>query len=70
MKDLTRILFVCAMMAGLAVAASAQKGGDKPHPKPPPPVVNPAPPKPKEDRPKKPGAQGTLIWLGTKEGSA
>ena len=66
MKVLTRLLFVCALTAGLTVAASAQKGGQKP-PKPPPPVVNPAPPKPKEDRPKKPGAQGTLIWLRPKE---
>lgn len=55
MTYLRKILFVCALTAGLAVGVSAQKDGGKKPPKPPPPVVNPAPRPPKDsDKPKKP----------------
>jgi hypothetical protein len=72
MKKLTtKLVFVCAMVAGLSVAASAQKGGhDQKKPKPPPPVINPAPPKPKgDDKPKKPrrGAEAFVLIVRTRE---
>lgn len=65
MKILTKLLFMCAVVAGLAVGASAQKNDDQKKVKPPPPVINPAPPKPKEDKPKGSGTQGAVIWIRT-----
>ena len=66
MKKLTtKLIFVCAMIVGLSVAASAQKGhNDQKKPKPPPPVIIPAPPKPRpDDKPKKPrrGAEAFVL---------
>jgi hypothetical protein len=65
MKMLRKLMFVCAVVVGLSVGASAQKGHDdqKKPPKPPPPVINPAPPKPKgDDKPKKPRGEAMIIW--------
>ena len=72
MKKLTtKLIFVCAMVAGLSVAASAQKGGknDQKKPRPPAPVINPAPPKPKDDKPKKPrgGAEAFVLVVRARE---
>lgn len=61
MKVLQQILFTFAMVAGLALAVSAQRDDQKKPPKPPPPVINPAPTKPPPDKPKKPG-QSLVIW--------
>jgi hypothetical protein len=60
MNTLKQILFTFAVVVGLSIGISAQKNNDqkKPPPKPPPPVVNPGgekPPKPRDDKPKKPG---------------
>jgi hypothetical protein len=59
MNTLKQILFTFAVVIGLSVAVSAQKNDPKkPPPKPPPPVVNPGgekPPKPRDEKPKKPG---------------
>ena len=60
MRVLKKILFTIAMVAGLALAVSAQKDGKKP-PKPNPPVVTPGPKNPPREnppdsnKPKKPG---------------
>lgn len=69
MKTLTKLVFVCAMVVGLSVAASAQKGNDdRKRPKPPAPVINPAPPKPKgDDKPKKPRGEAMIIWARSDE---
>ena len=59
MKILKQIFITLIAVAGLSLAASAQKSGgqDRP-PKGPPPKIEPKPkdnPKPKDDKPKKPG---------------
>jgi hypothetical protein len=64
MKFLTQFMFMCAIAAGLAVSANAQKHDPKNRPKDPPPVITPGdknkpkdPPKNNDGRrgPKKPG---------------
>lgn len=63
MNTLKQLLFTFAVIAGLSIAASAQKDDQKkPPPKDPPPVVNPRQDKPpprerprEGDKPKKPG---------------
>ena len=66
MKLVKKILFMFVLVAGLSVAAMAQKGGDKqkPPPKERPPVINPGkgnpPPRenpPRGDKPKRPGIE-------------
>jgi hypothetical protein len=65
MKTLTKLIFICALALGLTVVASAQKGGNDPK-KPPPPVITPAPPKPKDDKPKKPHRdEAMVLWVRT-----
>lgn len=57
MNTLKQILFTIVAVAGLSLAVSAQKGGDKP-PKDKPPVINPKPkdrPPKGDTKPKKPG---------------
>jgi len=55
MKMLQKILIMCALVAGLTVAASAQNDDkDKRPPKDKPPVVNPHPKPPPTPEPKKP----------------
>ena len=64
MRVIQKILFTFAIVAGLSVAAFAQKDPKPPPPKETPPVVIPKPksPPPKEnDKPKKPG-NGMAIW--------
>ena len=71
MRILTKILFICAMTAGLAMTAAAQKDGGKKPPKPPPPVVNPAPRPPKDsDKPKRPGHEAVVFKVRTEEKTA
>lgn len=69
MRFFGRMILTCGMVAGLSFAAMAQRDGDKKPQKPPPPVVNPAPPKPKgDDKPKKPhGVEATIIWVRTED---
>ncbi|MBV9216783.1 MAG: hypothetical protein JO053_11455 [Acidobacteria bacterium] len=67
MKVVRNILITAAMVAGLSIAAFAQKDGDKkPPPKNPPPVINPSgpkPPPPKDTKPKKPGGdEAVSFW--------
>ena len=69
MRILTKILFICAMTAGLAVAASAQKDGDKTLTRRPPPVINPAP-RPAPEKPKKPGHEAVVIKARTHDETA
>ena len=70
MRVLQKILLTFAMVAGLSVAAFAQKEDPKkPPPKPSPPVVNPAPTKPPPD-PKKPHGGIAVIWIRTEGDSA
>jgi hypothetical protein len=66
MNTFKQILFTFAVVIGLSIAVSAQKNEDqkKPPPKPPPPVVNPGgqkPPKPREEKPKKPGMASSFL---------
>lgn len=57
MNTLKQILFTFVAIAGLSLAVSAQKGGDKKPPKEKPPVINPKdkPPPRETPKPKKPG---------------
>lgn len=76
MKNLKQILFMLAMVIGLAVSGSAQKGDD-PRQRPPkekPPVIKPGdkpPPRgnpPKgDDRPKKPGMAYYFVSVGKED---
>lgn len=69
MNTLKQILFTFVWVIGLSIAISAQKNDDqkKPPPKDPPPVVNPRgdkpPPRnpPRDDKPKKPGMEFSLV---------
>ena len=67
MNKLKQILFTFVGVIGLSIAISAQKNDDqkKPPVKDPPPVVNPRekppPQKPRDDKPKKPGMEFSLV---------
>jgi len=66
MKVIQKILFTVAMVVGLSLSVSAQKGDEKkPPPKGTPPVVTPGPknppPKGNPDKPKKPGF-ALVVW--------
>jgi hypothetical protein len=64
MKVLVRVFFGFVLLAGLSIAASAQKD-QKPPPKEKPPVVKPAPPKPPPDNSNKGrhGGDAVILWI-------
>lgn len=62
MRTLKKYLMTFGMIAGLALAVSAQKDDKKPPPqKPTPPVVTPQPKPPDPNKPKKPGSHEVYI---------
>ncbi len=67
MDTLKKLMLGLVMIAGLSLAASAQRNDDqkKPPPKDPPPKVEPRgdkpPPRPPRD-PKKPGSEYSVVW--------
>jgi hypothetical protein len=67
MRVLRKTLFICAMVAGLSLAAFAQRDDKKPPPKKdPPPVINPGsknpPPTPQPTPPKKKPGELAAMW--------
>lgn len=63
MKTLQQILFAFVVVAGLSLAVSAQKDGQKKPPKEKPPVINPKekPPPRETPKPKKPGTSHFVV---------